>query len=171
MVLLLGSAGGVRPASLFLQQLIDLPLSFQIVAITGRFDRLCRRFTDMKPRSGRALKVVGFSQEMHRYMQAADVVVTKPGGLTVAESLASHVPIIIVNPLAGQELCNSDYLLAHGAAVKVNKPELLAYEVEQLLTHPELLRTMRTAIQAIARPHAARDIAADALQLLRPAPS
>ncbi len=165
-VLLLASAGGVRPSVGFLQQLLASSCDFQVVAVAGRLAQLRRELAALQPRSGRVVRVIGFTEEMHRWMQAADLVVTKPGGLTVAEALTAHLPIVIVNPLAGQELCNSDYLLAHGAAVKVNKPELLGYEVEQLLKSPERLQALRAAAGALARPHAAQEIAADVLGLL-----
>ena len=103
---------------------------------------------------------------MHEWMQAADVVVTKPGGLTVAESLACGLPLVIVDPIPGQETRNSDYLLEHGAAIKVNNSRLLAHRVASLLTDAERLSALRAAAHALARPHAARDIAADALTLL-----
>jgi processive 1,2-diacylglycerol beta-glucosyltransferase len=165
-VLLLASAGGVRPSVEFLQQLLNSSCDFQVVAVAGRLAQLREELAALKPPAGRAVRVLGFTEEMHRWMQAADLVVTKPGGLTVAEALTAHLPIVIVNPLAGQEQCNSDYLLTHGAAVKVNKPELLGYEVEQLLKAPERLQAMRTAAAALSRPHAAQEIAADVLGLL-----
>jgi processive 1,2-diacylglycerol beta-glucosyltransferase len=103
---------------------------------------------------------------MHEWMQAADVVVTKPGGLTVAEALACGLPLVIVNPIPGQETRNSDYLLEHSAALKVNNVRMLGYRVGTLLADPDRLRQLRTAARTIARPQAARDIAADALRLV-----
>ena len=99
-------------------------------------------------------------------MRAADIVVTKPGGLTVSEALACGLPMVIMNPIPGQETRNSDYLLEHGAAIKVNNVRLLGHRVGQLLSDPPRLQALRAAAQAIARPYAAREIVADALTLL-----
>ena len=72
-------------------------------------------------------------------MGCADLIVSKPGGLTTSEILARGVPMVIVNPIPGQESRNSDYLLENGAAVKVNHACVLSAKVTQLLKEPERL--------------------------------
>ena len=73
------------------------------------------------------------------------VVVTKPGGLTAAESLASGCPMVIAEPIPGQEDRNADFLLENGCAVKVNNLASLAYKVESLLEDSARLGRMRAA--------------------------
>jgi processive 1,2-diacylglycerol beta-glucosyltransferase len=113
--------------------------------------------------------VVGFTDAMHEWMWATELAVSKPGGLTAAESLACGLPLVIVNPIPGQETRNSDYLLEHGAAIKVNNPRLLGHRVSTLLADPHRLETLRAQARAIAHRNAAADIVADALRLLTPA--
>ncbi len=165
-VLLLCGGFGVGPTGDLLHELISMPADAQIVAIAGRNERLRARLQSQASRASRPVRVLGFTDEVHEWMQAADVVVTKPGGLTVAESLACGLPLVVVSPIPGQEAGNSDYLLEHGAAIKVNNLRLLGYRVSTLLADTGRLEALRAAAHAIARPHAARDIAADALRLL-----
>jgi processive 1,2-diacylglycerol beta-glucosyltransferase len=165
-VLLLCGGFGVGPIRELLAELIGLPPAVQLVVIAGRNEQLRRRLESQACVAGRPVRVVGFTDVMHEWMRSADLVVTKPGGLTVAECLACGVPLVIVNPIPGQETRNSDYLLEHGAAIKVNNARLLGPRVAALLGDPARLATLRAAAQRLARPAAARDIAADALGLL-----
>ncbi len=168
-VLLLCGGFGVGPIAGLLHELVIMPGAAQVVVIAGRNEGLRSRLERQAAGAPRPVRVVGFTEQMHEWMRAADVVVTKPGGLTVAESLACGLPLVVVNPIPGQETRNADYLLEHGAAIKVNNARLLGHRVSGLLEDRPRLERLRAAAQAIARPHAARDIAADALTLLRTA--
>jgi processive 1,2-diacylglycerol beta-glucosyltransferase len=165
-VLLLCGALGMGPAEAALRQLLELPRDTQVVAIAGRNERLRRRLAALAGPAGRRVSVIGFTERGHEYMRAADVAVTKPGGLTVSEALVCHLPLVLLDPIPGQETRNSDYLLEHGAALKVNNVRLLRYRVHELLSAPERMARMRAAAAALAKPSAARDIAWDALGLL-----
>ena len=83
--------------------------------------------------------VLGFTTEMDELMAAADLVMSKPGGLTTSEALASGTAMVIVNPIPGQESRNSDFLLENAAAIKVNNVATLPYKLEQLLAAPDRL--------------------------------
>ncbi len=113
------------------------------------------------------LRVIGFTDEIHQWMSAADLVLTKPGGLTVAEALACGVPLVLMNPIPGQEERNSDFVLEQSAAIKVNHANLVGHRVAALLNDRERLARMRCAAQALGRPNASRAIVADALSLIR----
>ena len=166
-VLLLCGGFGVGPIGGLLHELATMPGAAQVVVIAGRNEALRGRLERQAVGARRPVRVVGFTEQMHEWMRAADVVVTKPGGLTVAEALACGLPLVIVNPIPGQETRNADYLLEHGAAIKVNNARLLGHRVSGLLADGPRLQRLRAAAQTIARPHAAHDIAADALTLLR----
>ncbi len=165
-VLLLCGGFGVGPIGEVLRELVAMPAAAQVVAITGRNEMLRQRLEVQSRIARRPVRIVGFTDQMHEWMQAADLVVTKPGGLTVAESLACGLPLVIFNPIPGQEERNSDYLLEHGAAIRVNNVRLIGHRVSGLLADPGRLQAVRAAARAISRPQAAREIAADALGLL-----
>ena len=108
----------------------------------------------------------GFTSKMPQLLACADLFVGKPGGLTVAEALALGVPMLITDPIPGQESRNADMLLEMGAGVKVSDPCLLAYRLDGLLgQRGARLRRMRDAIaeSGIGRPVAAQDVARWAL--------
>ena len=99
-------------------------------------------------------------------MAAADLVVTKPGGLTVAEALASGTGLVVVHPVPGQEERNSDYLLENGAAIKVNHIPTLPYKLGEVLRDPKRVAELRANARRIGRPRAAFEVAERSLALV-----
>jgi processive 1,2-diacylglycerol beta-glucosyltransferase len=98
---------------------------------------------------------------MDEYMAAADLMIGKPGGLTTSEALARGLPMVIVNPIPGQEDRNADYLLEEGAAIRGNNLPALAWKLDRLLAdRPPPSAALRQNALRIARPHAARDVVA-----------
>ena len=92
-------------------------------------------------------------------MEAANFIVTKPGGMTTVECLAKGLPMVIINPLPGQEERNADFLLEKGIAVRVHDMMSLVEEVDVLLRSPERLEAMSRAAKENSKPHAADDLA------------
>ena len=80
-------------------------------------------------------------------MTAADIVVTKPGGLTTSEALACGTAMAVVNPIPGQESRNSDYLLENGAAVKINNLSTLPFKLDQVLADSPTSGSTQTECQ------------------------
>ena len=155
-VLLVPSGGfGMGPIGDILAELDKVERPFQTVVVTGRNQELRRELAaqDWK----HPTRVLGFVTNMHELMAVADLLITKPGGLTSSEALAMGKPLLILNPIPGQEAANSDFLLEHGAAAKVNRVEDLPYRLEHLLGTKKLAEMGRAA-RALGRPEAARDI-------------
>jgi processive 1,2-diacylglycerol beta-glucosyltransferase len=163
---ILVSAGGfgVGPVEALVHTLLELRHPAQLVVICGRSEALKRRLEGLaraRPRDvAPALHVVGYTTEMDEYMAAADLLVGKPGGLTSSEALARGLALVIVHPIPGQEERNADHLLEAGAAIRCNNLPALAWKIDRLLDDPQRLDAMRAKARRLARPHAARDIAA-----------
>jgi len=105
------------------------------------------------------VKIIGFTNEMEKWMAAADLLVGKAGGLTSAEALARGLVMIIVNPIPGQEERNTDHFLEEGVAIRCNNIPALAFKIDRLLSDKERFSKMQLSAKVIAKPHAARDIA------------
>jgi processive 1,2-diacylglycerol beta-glucosyltransferase len=102
--------------------------------------------------------VLGYTNEMHEWMGIADLFIGKPGGLTTSEALASNLPMMIFQPIPGQEWRNSDHLLEQGVAIKCNQITVMAYKVDELLADPARMRRMSAAARKLAKPDAARTV-------------
>ena len=154
-LLVLGGGFGMGPVAEILDQLDKVESPFQTVVVAGRNEELRR---DLAVRDHRhPTHILGFTRNMHELMTAADLIVSKPGGLTTSEALALGRPMFILNPIPGQEAANSDFLLERGAATKVNRVEDLPFRIKQLLGSGKLKEIARAA-KALGRPHAATDI-------------
>jgi processive 1,2-diacylglycerol beta-glucosyltransferase len=163
---ILVSAGGfgVGPVENLVHTLLELQHPAQLVVICGRSEDLKRRLDKLAgarpPKLYPALHVVGYTTEMDEYMAAADLLVGKPGGLTSSEALARGLALVIVRPIPGQEERNADHLLEAGAAIRCNNLPALAWKIDRLLNDPRRLGSMRENARRLARPDAARNIAA-----------
>lgn len=163
-VLLVLSGGfGVGPVANVLAVLDKVKRPIQTIVVTGRNPELQRELAAQTRRQ--ATHVLGFSSNMHELMAVADLIITKPGGLTASEALAMGKPIFVLDPIPGQEAANSDYLLEHGAAVKVNRVEDLPYRIEQLLGSKKLAE-MAKAAKALRRPKAAQAVCEEVVRRL-----
>jgi processive 1,2-diacylglycerol beta-glucosyltransferase len=154
----------VGPVEALVHTLLELRHPAQLVVICGRSEALKRRLEGLArtrpPSVTPSLHVVGYTTEMDEYMAAADLLVGKPGGLTSSEALARGLALVIVHPIPGQEERNADHLLEAGAAIRCNNLPALAWKIDRLLDDPQRLDAMRAKARRLARPHAARDIAA-----------
>jgi processive 1,2-diacylglycerol beta-glucosyltransferase len=143
-VLLVLSGGfGMGPVAEILRELDKVERPFQSIVVTGRNEELRRELAGVDRRH--PTHVLGFASNMHELMGLADLIITKPGGLTSSEALALGKPIFILSPIPGQEAANSDFLLERGAAAKANRVEDLPYRIEQLLGTTKLTAMARAA--------------------------
>jgi len=154
-VLVLSGGFGMGPVAGIVSELDKVDHALQAVVVTGRNEELRRDLAAQDRKH--PTHVLGFASNMHELMAASDLIITKPGGLTTSEVLAMGKPLLIVNPIPGQEAANSDFLLERGAAAKANRVEDLPYRLGQLLGSKRLADLGRAA-KALGRPNAARDI-------------
>ena len=154
-VLVLSGGFGMGPVAEILRELDKVSASFQTVVVTGKNQDLRRELAAQDRKH--PTQILGFSTNMHELMAVSDLIVTKPGGLTTSEAMAIGKPLFILNPIPGQEAANSDFLLEHGAATKVNRVEDLPFRIEQLLGSRKLAE-MAKAAKKIGRPLAAQKI-------------
>src|SRR5262249_11197502 len=107
---------GMGPVGRILTELDRIPNEFQGLVVTGRNEQLRRDLAGQDRRH--PTHVLGFASNMHELMAVADLVISKPGGLTSSEALAMGKPLMILNPIPGQEAANSDFLVERGAAAE-----------------------------------------------------
>lgn len=166
-VLQLSGGFGVGPIERLFDSLLSIEQPIQLVTITGRNEKLKDQLSKRATPDRHKVKVLGFTKEIDELMQAADLVVSKPGGLTTSEVLARGAVMVIVNPIPGQESRNSDYLLESGAAIKANNIATLGFKVDALLKNPAELERLRANVRRIARPRAAFDVVEKSLEFLQ----
>jgi len=162
-LLVLGGGFGMGPVAEILTELDKVPGQFQTLVVTGRNEELRRKLASQTRKH--PTHVLGFSTNMHELMAVADLIITKPGGLTTSEALALGKPLFILNPIPGQEAANSDFLLERSAAVKVNRVEDLPFRIEKLLGSKKLAEMARAA-KSLGRPQSATAVCREVLKRL-----
>jgi processive 1,2-diacylglycerol beta-glucosyltransferase len=142
----------------------DATKDVQILAVAGKNASLKRSLDKVAADRPGKIVPLGFVDNMHELMAASDFAVTKPGGLTSSECLALGLPMVIVQPIPGQEERNSDFLLENGVALRANSAAHLAYKVGRMIEDDKLRRRMQTAAKRLAKPRAAMAVARSVLR-------
>jgi len=153
-------AGGIRTRHVknLLDQIAREEKPVQVLLATGRNTKLMKKLKNLDIPENLSVKTFGFVDFVEKLMAMSDLIVTKPGGLTVAESMTMKLPMIMIHPIPGQEDRNADYVTDIRAGVKANDPMELEYRLKKILKSPGLLKEMGEAAARNARPDAAAEI-------------
>ena len=134
--------------------------NIQIIAISGRNEKMKLEFEDIvkKYNAEDFVRILGFTDQVPELMSISDLVVTKPGGLTTSESLASHLPMVIINPIPGQEEENAEFLESKGIAVWLRKHDDTDKIIKDLLSNKNKLASMKENTSILAKPNSTKTI-------------
>lgn len=163
-LLLMGGGAGLGSLDAIARRLLALDEDFQLIVLAGKNAHALAALRALAQRHPGRLLAQGFTDRVQQLMACADLVITKPGGLTTSECLAMGLPMIVNAPIPGQEERNADYLLEQGVALKAFDGATLEYRVRLLLRDPARLAAMRARAVALGRPGAAAAVLAQVLE-------
>jgi processive 1,2-diacylglycerol beta-glucosyltransferase len=123
--------------------------------MTGKNQSLLTQLQNLSIFFPGQLVAVGFTDKVPELMACADLVITKPGGLSTSECLVMGLPMLLINPIPGQEERNASYLLQEGVAQRADDVVTLVYRLRLLLANPEKLSQMKTHASLLGKPRAA----------------
>jgi processive 1,2-diacylglycerol beta-glucosyltransferase len=166
-ILQLAGGFGVGPIEKIYRSILAIDVPLGILVVAGRNEKAKARLEKISVPSRHHACLFGFSEKMDQLMAAADLVVSKPGGLTTSETLAQGAVMAVVNPIPGQESRNSDFLLENGAAIKVNNIATLPYKVGELLQDLPRLERMKANSRRLGHPRAAYAVVEQSLELVK----
>jgi processive 1,2-diacylglycerol beta-glucosyltransferase len=152
-----GASGGDYAVSV-VRQTLHMRSPFRATVVCGRNDALRQRIEQLVAPAGDRYRVLGFTAEMPQLLRRADLFVGKPGGLSASECMAAGLPMVLVNPIPGQEVRNGDYLMEQGAAVRCNTVMTIGWKIDEVLREPGRLQRMQAAARRTGRPDAAADV-------------
>jgi processive 1,2-diacylglycerol beta-glucosyltransferase len=158
-LLLTAGTLGLGPTQSVVRRLLEMPQDFQTVVVCGKNEELRDEIEEQIRDSGRKFLVLGYTREMRELMHISSLLLSKPGGLTTAEAMASGLPMVVLDPVGGQEERNAEMVLEKGAGIKCPEVTVLPYKIGCLLDDPVRLRQMARAAEAVGRPSAAEEIA------------
>ena len=174
-ILIMAGSFGVSNILRIYNNIIKVDLDFQVIVITGKNERLYEAFNKLilrnsrqrpprhtsvklKPKPYKPTKLLYFTNEVYKYLQIADLIITKPGGLTVSEALACNLPMAIFDAIPGQEAENADFLIDNNMAVKIQKGSACSETIYDLLSDQKKLDEMRRACSAFDKSSSAKNI-------------
>ena len=158
-ILVIGGGFGVGPIEGIVKVIAQIPRELQTVVVCGHNEELMHKIQSLEDEYKLNMKILGFIDNVYEYMDISDILISKSGGITVSESLAKEIPLVIISPILGQETGNSAFLVRNNAAVKVDKLDELKTALEGLISDPVKLDNMKDAIKKIGKPYAAYDVA------------
>jgi processive 1,2-diacylglycerol beta-glucosyltransferase len=158
-VLVMGGSRGLGARYRTIRCLDRSEAEFTIDVVTGTNRRLRARLVRNRKRFRHPIRIRGYVKDVVALMHRASLLLSKPGGLTAAEAMATGLPFVIVRPLPGQEEGNTEVLVRHGAAVHLKTDRDVVPVVTALLRNRRLLAMMRERASKLGRPDAAMDIA------------
>ncbi len=138
--------------------MVDMERDFQLICVCGNNAEAKAEVDKIAAESRHKILVTGFVNYISTIMDASDCIITKPGGLTTSESLVKGLPMIIINPIPGQEERNTQFLMNTGCAMSATKTCPLDECIYQLLMSDTRIETMKRSISEIAKPNSTRDM-------------
>jgi processive 1,2-diacylglycerol beta-glucosyltransferase len=157
----MSGGNAIGPLAQALTALAPLREKCQVVAIAGRSERKHRELKEAAAALELNAHILGFVENIHEYMAASDLLVSKAGGLTVAEALVMGLPLVVIRPTPGQEDGNTEFLCRSGTGLNLRSVGALEETVGALLATPDKLEALRQKALSVGRPQAAEEILAE----------
>ncbi len=155
-LVMMGSMGYGTHTTDTLKQLDGLEEDFQVLVVCGNNDKLKKKVDRAKHK--KELYSYGFVNNVDVLMDACDCIITKPGGLSISEALAKEVPILMLDPIPGQEDRNKEFLLNNGLAMSLSDTFSADEAVYELIHFPHKIEQMTENARRYKKPYAARDL-------------
>ncbi len=130
-ILVLSGGEGLIDLTKIVETLFRLPKKTTIIAVAGKNTVLAQKLNAMSPPPHIHLTALGWTDELESYMKMADIIITKPGGLTTSECIVLQKPILAIQPIPGQEEHNVEFILEHGYGVVARSLSDLLYYIGQ----------------------------------------
>jgi len=151
-ILLMSGSMGYGDIGESIEKLDSMDLDFQTIVVCGNSKRRYRKASKMK--TSKRFDIHGFVDNVDVMMDAADFIITKPGGITTSEALSKELPMVMVNPIPGQEVRNAELLLNLGLAMYATDTLPLEDIVFALIKYPEILENIHKNIKLFGRKNA-----------------
>lgn len=146
-----------------LRRLDALTTHFQIIVVCGNNKKVYARIKERTWK--KPVLALGYTENVPLLMDASDLIISKPGGLTTSEALTRRLPMVIVSPIPGHEDRNVEFLTEMGSAVAVSRRLSLTDAVDQLISDPARRLEMQKSIDKIRKPTAVLDLCHEVLTL------
>lgn len=165
-LLVMGGSLGMGKISDIYDELLKVNADIQIIVITGSNKKLYAELSKIDVPYDKKTKIIGFTKEVNKYMQVSDLLLTKPGGLTITEALVCRIPLAVFSPIPGQEEKNIEFLLKHNLAINLGSPKNCRKKIEEILKSKEILTDIKSNCEKFSKPDSGNKVYKLMLSLL-----
>lgn len=157
-VLIIGGGLGVGPIPQLVETIAGTPEPFQLIVVCGNNESLFKRIEEIAKDSKIPIKTYGFADNVNELMDASDIMISKPGGLSISEAMVKGVPMIVSSFIPGQEEGNLRFLEKNGVGIGAKGVDETLEKLEGLYRSKDTLEVMRTKAKQLGKPSSASDI-------------
>lgn len=158
LILMMGGGLGLGGMEEAMEQLEQVKIPLQVLVVAGRNQELYESVKQKADKSRHRVKVLGFTDRIRDFMGTADLLISKPGGMTLTEAMNMQLPMLLNQPIPGPETDNARYMSDRGIGRWLRIDEPLAHVVEELVMSKEKLTQMGQSAAKHKRPYAAKKI-------------
>lgn len=152
-LLLMSGSFGLDTIFIVMKELLKNKHKLRITVVCGKNKHLkevLNNYCNNNTFIDKKIHILGFTKDIPYLMDYCDVIVSKPGGLTVTESIVKNIPLIIPFSIPGQENENIEFLTSEGYSIKVNNIQDLNLAIDNLIENPEKLTLIKNRIKTLA---------------------
>ena len=167
-VLIMGGSQGLGGIDRLVERIGRVPANLQVLIVAGTNKKVFKTVNGQRKNGkfSQAIRIFSHVDYIDELMEISDLIITKPGGLTTSEAITKKCPMILINPILGQESQNAEYLVAQKTALMVEDEEQLAKAVKSTIHNPGQLDEIIYQHERVKRPFAANDVASMVLDLI-----
>lgn len=156
--LIMGGSLGMGKIIDICTELNKINKDFQIIVVTGNNKKLYNELMKLDSSFSKKTCILGYTKEINKYMQACDILLTKPGGITITEAMLSSIPLVLFSPIPGQEEKNVKFLIEHSLAVYLEDTKCCSTIIKNLINNPSTLQEIKNNYLKYIRPNCGNDI-------------
>lgn len=161
-----GGEYGMSKNSAVFKDIIRIP-NIQIIAVTGKNEKLKNKFKKIANNSNKNIKILGYTNEIAQLLYISNIIISKTGGLTTTESIVSHTPMVVLSPLPGQEEHNSNYILNNGLGYRLFENCNKLVTLKNIINNTERIKQIIHMCELLAKPNASKDICEKMIELCK----
>ncbi len=158
-ILIMGGGQGLGAIKGAVKSLLKSETNLQLIVVAGTNKKLTKWLKKTQKKSHKKMIVYEYANNIDELMEVATLAITKPGGMTITEALVKGLPMVIIKPIPGQEMHNTDFLLKKGVAIRVNRLNSIGKDIETLFQTPGKIEAMRRSARENSKPFSSFDIA------------
>lgn len=159
-ILLMGGSVGCKSMEKVLKRLVNSENRLKVIVVCGKNKELKKGIEEeyREKFNNKEIIVYGFTTNIAELMDKSDVIITKPGGLTVSEAIAKNIPMVIPYTLPGQEEENAEFLVRSRVAIRTKKIENITDTIDDLVDKPYVLKKMRQRMKKLSKVYSMKGI-------------